>query len=53
MTFWMALFLSALVLYFGLPLLWVLFEVVGAWQDHWFDRLETATKRFCEKRGWN
>lgn len=52
MTFWVALFLSALALYLGMPLLHIFFKVVGAWQDRCFDRLETTVTRFCRKRGW-
>lgn len=52
MTFWVALFLSALALYLGMPLLCIFFKVVGAWEDHLYDRLSLAADRFCEKRGW-
>lgn len=52
MLFWLVLFLLALALYLGLPFLYIFFEIVGAWQDHWFDRLEEASTRFCRKRGW-
>lgn len=52
MPFWLLLILSILATFFVLPLSIIFLEVVGAWADHVFDRLERAADRFCYKRGW-
>lgn len=50
--FWLLFFLSIPALGLGLPLLAIALEVIGAWYDNLFDRLETAAERFCVRRGW-
>nr|DAN88995.1 MAG TPA: hypothetical protein [Caudoviricetes sp.] len=44
--------LASLATLAGLPFLFVFFEVVGAWYDSLFDRLEAVAERFCQERGW-
>lgn len=52
MTFLLILVLGMLAMFVGMPLLFVVFGVVGAWYDHWCDRLDVAAERFCRARGW-
>lgn len=51
-TFLLILVLGMLAMFVGMPLLFVVFDVVGAWYDHWCDRLDVAVERFCRARGW-
>lgn len=44
--------LATIAFFAVMPFLCVFFEVVGAWYDNLFDRLELAADRFCCKRGW-
>nr|DAS47689.1 MAG TPA: ETC complex I subunit conserved region [Caudoviricetes sp.] len=53
MPFWLLAILSILATVIVLPLSIIFLEVVGAWADHMFDRLETAAARFCWKHGWD
>ena len=43
---------TGLVVLAGMPFLIIFLEVVGAWYDNLFDRLEAAADRFCIKHGW-
>lgn len=52
MPVWLVVILAILASFAGLPFLFVFFEVFGAWYDSLFNRLEAATERFCQKRGW-
>ena len=52
MPFWLLAILSVLATVIVLPLSIIFLEVVGAWADHVFDRLELAAERFCRARGW-
>lgn len=44
--------LATIAFFAVMPFLIIFFEVVGAWYDTLFDRLEAAAERFCCKRGW-
>ena len=44
--------LGTMAIFAVMPFLFVFFDVVGAWYDALFDRLEAAADRFCRKRGW-
>ena len=55
MPIWLVVILAILASFAilaGLPFLFVFLEVFGAWYDSLFNRLEAATERFCQKRGW-
>ena len=52
MPFWLVIILSILATFIILPLSIIFLEVVGAWYDYVFDRLETAAVRFCNRCGW-
>ena len=53
LPFWLIAILSILATVIVLPLSIIFLEVVGAWADHVFDRLELAAERFCRARGWH
>lgn len=44
--------LGTIAIFAVMPFLFVFFDVVGAWYDTLFDRLEAAADRFCRERGW-
>lgn len=44
--------LATIAVFAVMPFLFVFFDVVGAWYDTLFDRLEAAADRFCRERGW-
>ena len=52
MPFWLVVILAILATFIVLPLSVIFLEVVGAWYDHVFYRLELAAERFCRARGW-
>lgn len=52
MAFLLILVLGTIAFLVGMPLLILALEVLGAWFDHWLDRLETAAVRFCRRRVW-
>lgn len=44
--------LATIAVFAAMPFLFVFFEVVGAWYDNLFDRLEVAADKFCRERDW-
>lgn len=52
MPFWLLAILATIAFFVVMPFLIIFLEVIGAWYDNLFDRLEIAAERFCWKRGW-
>lgn len=44
--------LATIAFFAVMPFLIIFFEVVGAWYDNLFDRLEATVDRFCIKHDW-
>jgi hypothetical protein len=52
MIHWLLVILASLAGLVVLPFLFIFLDVVMAWWENLFDRLEAAAERFCQKRGW-